>query len=246
MKRINFLLAGLVFCVNSYAASSAMPLLSANIDIRDKASLQRGAAFYMNYCSGCHSLRYMRYNQMGKDLAITDFTGTVDEDLLYNNLIFTEAKVHDPIEISMPPEDARQWFGVPPPDLSLITREHGVDWVYTFLKSFYADDTRPFGANNLLVSGVAMPNVLEPLSGRIIAPDSNNRKPASLLLVSKGEMSSQQFDRALLDLVSFLSYVGEPVQLVRYRIGVGVLLFLALFLMVAWPLKKLYWNKLKR
>lgn len=178
------------------------------IDVHNKATLQRGAKLYMNYCSGCHSLKYIRYNRMA-------------EDLLKNNRLFTEAFINDPIRIALPPEDAQQWFGIVPPDLSLITRQQGALWVYQYLKSFYSDDARPFGVNNLLVPGVIMPNILEPLFG---------------------QLSESQSNQLLQDLVTFLVYVGDPEQTIRYRIGYFVLIFLGVFLFAALRLKKLYCN----
>lgn len=236
------LIALLAFSSMNWAADNDIALLSVNIDLADQNKLQRGARLYMNYCSGCHALRYMRYNRMAEDLGLTTFTGEVDKDLL-SNLIFTSAKIHDPIQISMPPTDARQWFGIVPPDLSLTARERGADWIYTYLKSFYADKKRPFGANNLLVPEVAMPNILEPLSGRVIAVTSGAGKAIShLALIKQGEMTPHQFDSAIEDLVNFLVYVGEPAQLIRYRMGVKVIAFLCLFLIVAYLLKKSYWK----
>ena len=220
------------------------PLLPIHIDVHDTAKLQRGAKVFMNYCSGCHSLRYMRYNRMAKDLGLTTFTGDIDSDLLINNLIFTTAKLHDPIENSMPANDARQWFGRVPPDLSLSAREHGAPWIYTYLKSFYLDKKRPFGANNALVPDVAMPNILAPLEGKVIAETpANHHLPVRRILIKPGEMSQQQFDSTLQDLVTFLAYVAEPVQLVRYRIGIFVIVFLCFFLLVAYQLKKIYWRQ---
>ncbi len=224
-------------------------LLPVAIDLHDKAKLQRGAKIFMNYCSGCHSLRFMRYNRMAKDLGLITFAGDIDSDLLVNNLILTKATVQDPIENSMPATDARQWFGRLPPDLSLSARERGPDWIYTYLKSFYADKTRPFGANNALLPDVAMPNILEPLEGKVIAKhgddNADHHVPLHLVLVKQGEMSQQEFDSTLQDLVTFLVYVAEPVQLIRYRIGVVVILFLFLFLVVARQLKKSYWQDVR-
>lgn len=226
--------------------ASSVELLPVSVDIQDTEKLQRGAKLFMNYCSGCHSLRYMRYNRMATDLGLTTFTGEVDNDLLVSNLIFTTAKVHDPIQISLPPTDAQQWFGRVPPDLSLEARERGPAWIYTYLKSFYVDENRPYGANNLLVPDVAMPNILAPLEGKVIdarhGTHSDNHLPARLVLVEQGEMSQQQFDSALQDLVTFLVYVGEPVKLVRYQMGIFVMLFLFIFLLVAYRLKKIYWR----
>lgn len=242
---LGILLASLLNIV-SYADSN-IELLSVNVDIRDPARLQRGARLFMNYCSGCHALRYLRYNVMAKDLQLTSFTGELDTELLSSNLIFTTAKPQDPIQIALPKADARQWFGVEPPDLSLTARERGPAWIYTYLKSFYVDATRPFGSNNLVVPNVAMPNVLEPLRGQVVPvyKDKGKDKKASIeyLFVAKsGEMDEQQFNSSMEDLVSFLTYVAEPAKLVRYRIGVGVLIFLSILLLLAYQMKKLYWK----
>ncbi|AHE68215.1 cytochrome c1 [Legionella oakridgensis ATCC 33761 = DSM 21215] len=169
MKKILIYLIVMMGFSFTHAATTAIEIKPVTIDLHDQARLQRGARLYMNYCSGCHSLRYLRYNRMAEDLGLTTFDGSVDKDLLTNNLIFTTAKLYDPIEISMPAEDARQWFGKMPPDLTLSGRERGAAWLYTYLKSFYIDHTRPFGANNLLVPDVAMPNILAPLQGEVIA-----------------------------------------------------------------------------
>ncbi len=231
-------------------ALAAVALLPVTVDLNDSASLQRGAKLFMNYCSGCHSLRYMRYNRLASDLGLTTEDGAIDKSLLVNNLIFTTAKIHDPIEISMPQADARQWFGMPPPDLSLIAREHSPSWLYTYLNGFYVDKTRPFGGNNLLVPDVGMPNVLAPLKGEVKAVSQKDgtylydQLPPQLVVVKPGEMSGPQFDRALCDLVTFLVYVAEPTKLIRIRIGIFVMLYLALFLVVAYQLNKFYWRKI--
>jgi ubiquinol-cytochrome c reductase cytochrome c1 subunit len=242
-QRIKFLVGLLAIFLLKIAQSTTINLLPVKVEVQDKARLQRGAKIFMNYCSGCHSLRYLRYNRMGKDLGLLTFDGQLDKNLLINNLIFTTAKIQDPIQISMPAMDARQWFGLVPPDLSLVARERGAAWVYTYLKSFYTDSSRPFGSNNLLVPDAAMPNVLAPLEGEVVVVRQNREQGPHLLLKAKGEMSQQQFDNLLEDLVSFLVYVSEPAQLVRYRIGIGVLAFLGFFLLVAYRLKKLYWKK---
>lgn len=244
------IVAGYLLMCLSVATFAAVSLQPVTIDLQDKAKLQRGAMLYMNYCSGCHALRYLRYDRMAKDLGLTTFDGDVDKDLLYSNLVFTKAAIHDPIRISMPAQEAAQWFGLTPPDLSLTAREKGASWLYTYLKSFYADSTRPFGANNLLKPDVAMPNVLEPLAGWVIAVDEQNKPGLSrntgLLQIKKGELSAEEFDKALQDLVNFLVYVAEPAKLVRYRLGVPVLLFLSLFLVLAYGLKQTYWRRLPK
>jgi len=243
MKRVALFL-WLVFVGLDVVAESTetlTPFLPIEIQLHDKASLQRGAAFFMNYCSGCHSLRYLRYNRMAEDLGLTTFTGEINRTLLTNNLIFTKASISSPIKISMPPEDARQWFGVVPPDLSLRARQRGAAWIYTYLNSFYADKTRPFGTNNLLVRDVAMPDVLAPLSGRYIL----SAKSHNLIQVEAGEMTPQQFRAATRDVVNFLVYVGEPSQLIRYKIGVKVMLFLGIFTLLVYFLKKRVWRDVK-
>ena len=237
-------------------ALSQSQLMAAHTDVGDKASLQRGAKLYMNYCSGCHSLKYLRYNRMAKDLGLTRFDGEIDKPLLVNNLIFSQEPIHSPIRIAMPAIDARQWFGVVPPDLSLETRIRGVDWVYTYLKSFYRDKSRPFGSNNLLVPGVAMPNVLEPLQGEQIAVkkrqsfdfggETQEQEVIShLLIVKDGSMTQHQFDQTLDDLVNFLAYAAEPIKLERLTLGWFVMLFLIVLLVVAYFLKKTYWARIK-
>lgn len=218
-------------------------LIPVTINTQDKEALQRGAQMYMNYCSGCHSLRYMRYNRMANDLGLTTFDGQVDNDLLQNNLIFTQAKIQDPIEISMPEAGARQWFGRVPPDLSLTARERSPSWIYTYLKSFYSDPRRPFHANNLLVPDVSMPNILAPLSGITIV-ENLHRENQSLVLIEGGEMTEQQFDQSIRDLVTFLTYVAEPIKTTRISIGLKVLPFLFLLLMVVYLLKKNYWKRI--
>lgn len=226
--------------------ANPVSLLPIKIDLHDESKLQRGAKMYMNFCSGCHSLRYLRYNRMAQDIGLTTFNGEIDKDLLTNNLIFTSAKIYDPIQIAMPETDARQWFGVLPPDLSLTARSRGAAWIYTYLKSFYEDPKRPFGTNNLLIPEVAMPNVLEPLIGRIIFQKENKLKEqqSHLVLIEPGQMSLDEFDSNLVDLVTFLSYTAEPAKLIRYQIGMIVLLFLIVFWLVAYQLKRLYWKKI--
>lgn len=224
MKIKVLLVAALAFLISNAAFTENLTMDYVPVDINDKESLQRGAKMFMNYCSGCHSLKYMRYNRMAQDLGLTTFDGQIAEDLLKNNLIFTQANIYDPIQIAMSPEDAKQWFGMVPPDLSLSARDRGPVWIYNYLKSFYSDPSRPFGANNLLMPDVAMPNVLEPLIGKVILVKDKNSHANSLLVVKRGEMFEGQFDSALRDLVNFLVYVGEPAKLIRYKLGVFVLL----------------------
>jgi len=250
LKHIGILLAGLVFAgVAQASLSSTVPLMPVDIDWHDQGALQRGAKMYMNYCSGCHSLKYMRYNRMARDLGLTTFDGDVDTGILQSNLIFTQARIHDPIEISMPATDARQWFGVVPPDLSLIARKRSPSWLYTYLHSFYDDASKPFGVNNMLFPDVAMPNVLASLYGKRVPVRESQEKNAAishLVRVADGSMTEQEYNRSIQDLVTFLAYVAEPVKLERQRIGMFVLAFLAVFLVIVYLLKSLYWKKLKQ
>lgn len=245
MKRLTIVVfvLTLIWGLIAEANTDKIELRSIPIDLQDKARLQRGAQLFMNYCSGCHSLRYMRYNRMAMDLGLTTFDGELDEDLLINNLVFTKAPIHDPIDISMPGVDARQWFGIEPPDLSLVARKRGASWLFTYLTGFYEDKKRPFGTNNLLIPGVAMPDVLFPLRGRVLALTEDHRVQ-SLLQVKEGELTPQAFLSAVEDLVTFLVYVGEPVKLIRYRLGGFVLTFLCILLFFVYRLKKYYWQKL--
>lgn len=223
------------------AAGGHVHLEKANIDLKDQASLQRGAKYFVNYCMGCHSLQYMRYNRMAEDLGI-------DEMTLRENLMFTDAKPGDLMTISMRPEDGEKWFGTAVPDLTLVTRWRSPDWVYTYLKSFYLDDTRPYGVNNLVFPQVGMPHVLSSLQGvqkAVLEPGKEEGAPAKITgleLVAPGSLSPGEFDAMVLDLTNFLTYVGEPMRLERQRLGIYVLLFLGLFFIVAYALKKEYWK----
>ncbi len=242
---------GLFFCMLimfqvSHVGANPVTLMPIKVDITDKTRLQRGAKLFMNYCSGCHSLKYMRYNRLAYDLGLTTFDGQIDNDLLKDNLIFSKATLYDPIHIAMPAVDAKQWFGMVPPDLSLTAREKGASWIYTYLSSFYVDKKRPFGTNNLLVPDVAMPNILEPLIGVVILKHKQGNEMPYLQLVHPGEMFPNQFDDSLIDLVTFLTYVSEPAQLVRYRMGFFVIIFLLVLLVLAINLKKAYWQRLKK
>lgn len=247
----------ILFCYMAFGAASgiqaaavSVKLSPVEINLRDKAALQRGAKIFMNYCSGCHSLKYLRYSSMAKGLGLTTFDGSIDKNLLTNNLIFTKANIYDPIQISMPEVDAHEWFGRLPPDLTLSARERGPQWIYNYLKSFYADKNRPYGANNALVPDVSMPNVLAPLQGRVVAlnrsrTSNETGQSPNLVLVESGTMTQQQFESTLQDLVTFLTYAAEPSRLERYRVGIVVVAFLLIFLIPAYRLKKLYWSKVK-
>lgn len=241
MKRIIFavlaLLPGLVL-----AAGSGFPLDKAEYDLSDKASLQRGATTFMNYCAGCHSTQYQRYNRVAADIGIP-------EELMKENLIFTGAKIGDLMKSAMSEKDAARWFGAPPPDLTLVARVRGADWVYTYLRSFYVDETRPFGVNNAVFPSVGMPHVLEPLQGTPRAEFATHKvdgvdvqQVVSIKSDGNGEMNNEEYDQTVLDLVNFLVYSAEPVQQERERMGFWVLGFIAIFFIFTVLLKKEFWR----
>ncbi len=210
-------------------------------EVTNTASLQRGAANFVNYCMGCHSLKYMRYSRMAQDLGIS-------EEQLRTNLIATDAKPTDYMLSSFPRAEAEAWFGRVPPDLSLVARYRGTDWVYQFLKGFYVDKTRPTGTNNLALEGAAMPAVLSDLEGVKAAvigagvSAHGGKKVERFEVVAAGRMKPEEFDDFVRDTVNFLDYVGDPSQVQRRAIGLWVVLFLMVFTVFAWMLKKEYWK----
>jgi ubiquinol-cytochrome c reductase cytochrome c1 subunit len=225
------------------AQESDIPLKHSGTDINDMESLQRGARNFMNYCSGCHSLTYVRYNRLGQDLHIPDADLTA-------NLMFTSAKVGDGIVSAMPQDLAAEWFGKAPPDLSLIARERGPDYIYSYLEGYYVDPARPWGVNNLYLPSVAMPHVLASLQGTQKAVYENEKDASgnSHLVLTKvealspGSMSPQEYDVFVRDIANFLDYCGEPVKAKRESLGVFVTLFLLVGFVFAYLLKKEYWK----
>jgi len=234
--------SGLLIAGVALAADDGAPMQHAGVDLSDKASLQRGAKLFVNYCSGCHSLRFLRYSRMAADLDLT-------EEQVMDNLNFTGAKFGDHMLASMPAVHAETWFGKPPPDLSLVVRSKpgGPDWVYTFLKSFYLDDSATLGWNNQFFPNVSMPNPLWEMQGQMGAmygdPDATGaREVTGLTVVKPGLQNAQEFDRTVRDLTAFLTYASEPVATQRAGIGVWVILFLAVFTFLAWMLKNEFWK----
>ncbi|QXO16928.1 MULTISPECIES: cytochrome c1 [Vibrio] len=225
------------------AAGANVHLDKAGNDLTDKASLQRGAKLFMNYCFGCHSTQYQRYERVATDLGIP-------ADLMKENLIFDpQTKIGSLMENAIPQESAAKWFGAPPPDLTLVARVRGVDWLYTYLRSFYADPSRPFGVNNIVFPSVGMPHVLEelqgipdPVFGTHMVNGEEVRTVVGTQSRGNGELSSGEFDMAVRDLVNFLEYSGEPVKLERQSMGWWVMAFLVLLTIVVVLLKKEYWR----
>ena len=231
-----------MFSVEAFA-TSGLKLSHMKVDLSDQQSLQRGAKIFINYCLSCHSAAYMRYNRMGQDLSISD-------DVLKENLMFGAEKVGDVMSISMRQEDSINYFGVIPPDLSVIARSRGADWLYTYFKTFYKDDSRPFGVNNLVYKDTAMPHVLWELQGEqhLVSKESiaavyyDPSYSDFLELVSPGKLTEKEYDRTVRDLVNYLVYMGEPIKLKRTKIGVWVMFYLFVFLLIAYMLKKEYWK----
>lgn len=225
------------------AAGGGVHLDKADIDLHNKQSLQRGAKLFVNYCLSCHSAHFQRYSRMARDIGLTD-------DQVIDNLMFASDKIGETMTIAMSREDGKAWFGAPPPDLSLVARSRGADWLYTYLRSFYLDESRPFGVNNVVFPSVGMPNVLWERQG-LQKPVYRTEHDAEgkekqvidhLELVEPGSRTPAEFDKDVRDLVNFLVYVGEPALLERKALGIKVILFLLVFLIVAYMLKKEYWK----
>jgi ubiquinol-cytochrome c reductase cytochrome c1 subunit len=246
-----------VFALTPAAAAGGeahVKLDPVKVDLRDTASLQNGARIFVNYCLSCHSAAYMRYNRLGHDLGISD-------ELVQENLLFAADKVGDLMKAVMPKEDAKIWFGTAPPDLTLIARSQSPEWVYTYMRSFYRDDKSPSGWNNIVFPNVAMPHVLYEWQGhqravyktikekrtvgeggKQVEKEFEEKRFERFELQRPGTLSPEKYDAAMRDLVNFLVYLGEPAKLVRYELGVYVLIFLAVFLIFAYLLKKEYWK----
>ncbi len=212
-------------------AAEATHVDKVEVDITDQASLQRGAKTFVNYCLSCHQAAYMRYNRMAKDLGLTD-------DQVKDNLMFASDKVGDTMTVAMRPEDAKKWFGVTPPDLSVIARSRGTDWLYTYLRTFYLDSSRPVGTNNLAFKDVGMPHVLWEQQGY----QTKDEKTGELISPEYAPLSTHEYNQLVYDLVNFLEYIGEPSKLQRMALAKWVLLYLVLFLLIAYPLKKAFWK----
>jgi ubiquinol-cytochrome c reductase cytochrome c1 subunit len=233
------------------AAGGGVPLDDMKPDMRDKASLQRGAKNFSNYCMGCHGLKFARYNRVARDLEIP-------EELMLSNLVFPDKRVGSLMSIAMTSEDAKTWFGAAPPDLTLVARVRGEDWLYTYLRSFYEDPKRPLGYNNLVFPNVGMPHVLADLQGRqlfgraqkpigidpLTGQEVTEERDNVLYLAEAGQLTEKEYDGFVYDLVNFLVYMGEPVRAERESIGLWVLLFLAIFFIPAYMLNREYWREI--
>jgi ubiquinol-cytochrome c reductase cytochrome c1 subunit len=218
--------------------------------LTDRAALQNGAKFYMNYCLGCHGISQVRYSRLA-DLGLT-------QDQIKSNLILTDAKPGDLIKTTMPLKESASWFGKAPPDLSLTARSRssgagsGADWIYTYMRGYYLDPSRPTGWNNIVYPAVGMPHVLWDLQGERIAEFKKVVSHGEEKLVfdrfvqkSPGKMTPAEYDNAVADLTAFLSWAAEPVAQTRKQVGVWVLLFLGIFFVFAWRLNAAYWRDIR-
>ena len=233
--------------MSAHAAGGAdLPLGKADIDPGNINSLQRGARNYMNYCSGCHSSQYVRFNTIGADLELS-------EEQLVDNLMFNAEKTFETIRSAMPGTDARRWFGVAPPDLSLMARSKGADYVYNFLKGFYVDPESPTGVDNLVLTGTSMPHVLWELQGFQRAVFSEHTEASAggetttlhfdgFESTTSGMMDAEDYENFVRDTVNFLAYIAEPVRSERRMLGTWVIIYLLVFLIIARMLKKQIWK----
>jgi ubiquinol-cytochrome c reductase cytochrome c1 subunit len=232
----------------AFAAGSNIPLDKANNDLTDKESLKNGFKTYINYCLGCHQLQYQRYNRTFADLGIDEADGV-------ENYMYTGEKAGDHITNTMPAKEAADWFGSAPPDLTLEARLRSPDWIYTYLRSFYMDDNRPFGVNNTVFKDVGMPHVLQDLQGiqiKVIDKEAVAGDPekgieaqaevSHLEPARGGSLTEEEYDVVVRDLTNFLEYVGEPSKLERKSMGYKVLIFLFIFFIISYFLKKEYWR----
>ncbi|PCH94605.1 MAG: cytochrome c1 [Gammaproteobacteria bacterium] len=229
IKAIAFGLVALV-SMSALASSAGINFDKANNDLTDKESLKNGFKTYINYCLGCHQLQYQRYNRTFTDLGIEEADGI-------ENYMYTGEKPGDHITNTMPKKEAAAWFGTAPPDLTLAARLRGPDWIYTYLRSFYMDSERPFGVNNKVFKDVGMPHVLQDLQGVSAIDEQGNVTPAM-----GGSLTTEEYDVVIRDLTNFLDYVGEPSKLEREAMGVNVLIFLFIFFIISYFLKKEYWK----
>ena len=228
--------AMLVASTMLFAANEGGHVEHSGANTRDIAALQRGAKLFVNYCLSCHSAEYMRYTRLAEDLELS-------EDMVMQNLIFANAKIGDSMTIAMRSEDATEWLDKAPPDLSLIARSRGVDWLYSYMKGFYRDESG--GWNNLLLPNAAMPHALWQLQGiqePVFHTVDDEEVIEKLVLVEPGEQSEEEYDNTVRDLATFLDYLSEPSKLKRKSVGIWVMMFLAFFAFLTYLLKAEYWR----
>ena len=227
------LLVGFMFTVTNAIANEEVALDKAPIDPSNQASLQRGARTFVNYCLNCHSASYMRYNRL-MDIGLT-------EKQIKDNLLFAGDKVGDPMKAAIDKKEAKVWFGVAPPDLSVEVRARGVDWIYSYMRSFYRDSSRPTGWNNVVYDKVAMPHVFWQLQGE----QTFDHETHKLTLAKPGSVTPAEYDTLVADLVNYMAFMAEPAKAKRQHMGWFVLLFLSVLLVLTYKLKKEFWKDIK-
>ena len=228
------------------AAGGSVHLEPAEIDPDNVSSLQRGARNFMNYCSGCHSAQYVRFNTIGKQLDLS-------EEQLVDNLMFNAEKTFETIQSSMAPADGARWYGTAPPDLSLMARARGTDYVYKFLKGFYVSPDSPSGVDNLVLAGTSMPHVLWELQGYQAANFERHENDDGSVTttftgfeqLTPGSMDAEDYDEFVRDTTNFLAFIAEPIRQDRRKLGVWVIMFLIFFFILATQLKKQIWKDVK-
>lgn len=245
-KLIGIILLSVMPVMGMAAGGGHLHLEEADYDLSDQASLQRGAKYFVNYCMGCHSAQYVRYEKVAEAAGLT--TEEVQENFMFSE----NKKIGSQMISAMGPDDAERWLGTAIPDLTLTARlKHGGgDWVYSYLKGFYVDDSRPTGVNNIVFPDVGMPHVLAGLQGlqkanfKVETDENGNEHKTfeGFELVSAGSMTSEEYDQMALDLTNFMVWASEPMKLERQRLGVYVMIFLAIFFVLAYLLKKEYWK----
>lgn len=245
LNSLKFLI--LLFCFsNVFASTGTVILPNISFDVTDKESLQRGANVYMENCVGCHSLKYVRYKSLAEGIGIINKdTKEVLNDFIQKNWTFNIVNINNSVLSNLTQDAAVKWFGKTPPDLSLITRYRGSNWVYMYMKSFYYDNTKVWNVNNQVFPDVGMPHVLLDKQGLQNAIYDNHGNIINLTLVEAGTMSVDGYDSLVYDLVNFLTYVGEPIKALRIKLGMFVIPFLIVFTYFAYCLKKEYWKDIK-
>lgn len=231
-------------------ASSNVKLDVIEINLESKSSLQRGAKIFFDYCQGCHSLKYTRYSDLAKGIGLIETKEKSLDIVIKETLMHSSNKISENSSIlsSISKENGVKWFGKVPPDLSLIARYRGIDWLYTYMRSFYKDMSRPWGVNNLVFPDVGMPHILLNLQGLQSLKEGNHHDQAvdkMLDLIENGELSKNEYNNLVKDLVTFLSYVGEPIQLERSNLGYKVLIYLVFLMLCLFVLKREYWKDVK-
>lgn len=251
MNNYIIILFTVIFYFLNVNANNNINLDTVNIDLTNRPSLQKGARIYFNYCQGCHSIKYMRYLTLAEGIGLTIIRNKSIEQVIQEYFMHSVKGINENSIIlsSISKENGIKWFGKTPPDLSLIARYRGIDWLYTYMRSFYKDNSRPWGVNNLIFPDVGMPHVLSNFQGiQVLKDDINDiqNSEAMLELIENGEMSRHDYNLMIRDLVTFLSYVSEPIQVERQDLGFKVIVFLFIFMIILFLLKDEYWKDIDK